>query len=293
MKKLLSLLQMTRPANVFIAAGSVWIGPWLSHGVWQHGIGLDGLAMGLLAAAGNVHNDVLDLEIDRYNRPERPLPAGKITQSQALIWTLILLIAALSLGIARDLTTSPQIPQTLIFAGVAGLLFLYNRWLKPVALVGNGVVAFLCALAVILPLNDAKVWVATSQPNILILLGVFAFWVTLLRELIKDLEDVTGDKHLLLQTLPLIWGEERTRKFLQALVGISVPALWIPIRLGIISPHFLTWAGILVAPCFILAFQKLNPTQADQVQNQRHQAQKWMKRAMLAGILAFAFTQHF
>lgn len=145
-------------------------------------------------AFANAHNDIVDFEIDKINRPKRPLPSGKISIEQAYTIAFICFFWAMILGVMAGWKFA------VLFAVVGVLSFVYNKYLKKLPLVGNFAVALLTCTPIFIPIIKIT---AFSQ---LIILAFFAFILTFAREIIKDIEDMAGDKALGLKTFPLLFG---------------------------------------------------------------------------------------
>src|SRR4051812_44022196 len=112
-----AFLELARLPNTVVAAGGVWLGHACRPGPVAWGAAaLGSLAMALLAAAGNMHNDVVDLPIDRINRPDRPLPSGRIAPGAAMAGACLCFAAALVLAFALGL------PQGYLAAAMGLLL---------------------------------------------------------------------------------------------------------------------------------------------------------------------------
>lgn len=271
-----SLVFMTRPGNVFIATASVWLGAWVSGAKLSwNGIFLDGIILGFLAAAGNVHNDIVDLPIDRVNRPNRPLPARKV-ELWAAWFTLIGLLSVSSvLLIFRS-------PSQWIFAGVIiGLLYLYNIRLKGMPLIGNLVVSALCASALWMPALDREAWTDISTPDRLIPLVFFSFLFTFARELIKDIEDIEGDRTVDHRTFPLLFGVTLSKLLSLVIIAIAAFFIFWPWLGGTYPGSFVVASLFLVYPFLILSAWHMR----NSAQNW-HSAQKQLKYAMIGGITA-------
>src|SRR3954464_2034741 len=119
------ILELARLPNTAVAAGGVWLGHACLPGpIYWRAAALGSLAMALLAAAGNMHNDVIDLPIDRINRPDRPLPSGRISPRAALAVASITFAAALALAFALGHE------QGYLVAAMGLLLYFYNVHLK-------------------------------------------------------------------------------------------------------------------------------------------------------------------
>lgn len=184
-----------------------------------------GFAMAVLStlmimAAGYVMNDIYDRKADVVNRPER---SGLfIKYSEEKLFNVALYLAAI--GILMGGFLAWYIDRWLYTAfPVVTVMLLYQyaqRW-KGQPFIGNVVVAFLAGLVVIsllafdvLPILIEDVGVMEKYGGIIYIYLVFAgfaFYVTLIREIIKDLEDITGDKKAGYRTLPIVWNERGTR----------------------------------------------------------------------------------
>ena len=167
-----------------ITFASVWIGAVLAAGLGVIDpvrVTLGALAAGFIAAAGNVHNDICDIDIDRINRPERPLARGDADSSIAGMFAYFL--AGTGIGIGILLGTAPL----LIVITAVVLLYLYNSHLKMTVLWGNLAVSLLTALAFIFG--------AVLADNVAmgVVPAVFSLFFHFSREVIKDIEDLKGD----------------------------------------------------------------------------------------------------
>lgn len=159
--------------------------------------------------AGNIINDIYDLEIDRINRPNRPLPSGKMSVRTARIYMFNLF--ALGIFCASLISILTFYIAALIATPV---LIAYSARLKRLPLIGNITVSFMLGLAFI--------YVGSAFGNIetTLIMAALAFGFTLIRELVKDLEDMEGDRQSGARTLPLVWGEQPVVNFTVLLMGI-------------------------------------------------------------------------
>jgi len=155
------------------------------------------LSLGLLflVCFANAHNDIIDFEIDKINRPKRPLPSGKVSIKAAYRLLGILFFFTMIFSLLAGLKF------VFLFLVAAFLCFAYNRFLKGLPLVGNLVVALLSTMPVAIPIMNFGL----PQPK-LSMLAFLAFMLTFAREITKDIEDMEGDKSKNLKTLPLLVG---------------------------------------------------------------------------------------
>ena len=188
----------TRPLNCLMAALAVLIGIFVSKATPAYGIIgptlLAFVVVLLVTAGGNVINDYYDVAIDRVNKPRRALPSGQIKPQAARLYALTLLL----LGVAVSVFINP-----LCFGLAtlnAALLVLYSWKLKRSALIGNLLVGYLTGSVFFF--GGAAVS-AIFIPAILFLSATLAITS---REIIKDVEDLVGDKRAGASTLPIRYG---------------------------------------------------------------------------------------
>jgi len=194
-KKATSYLKLTRPLNNLITALTVFIGAWITGGLDSaHKLILVLFSASFISAGGYAINDYFDLEIDRINKPLRPLPRGEIRPESALVISFFLFLAGLVLGILVK-----TIAFLLAFITIL-LLILYSFKLKRTALFGNLTISLVCGLAFVYG------GIVGRDFRLSLIPAGFAFLFHLGREILKDIEDLKGDVSVDAQTLPVIWG---------------------------------------------------------------------------------------
>lgn len=159
----------------------------------------------VIAAAGYIINDYYDVKIDLINKPKRVVVGKVLKRRVAMAAHIVLNIIGISLG----LLLSWQIAA--INFGAALLLWLYSNQLKRMPLIGNIAVALLTGLAIFIVDILFK-----SGNNMVVAYALFAFVFTLIREIIKDMEDLKGDATFGCKTLPVIYGLRRTKYIIYA-----------------------------------------------------------------------------
>jgi geranylgeranylglycerol-phosphate geranylgeranyltransferase len=188
------------------------------------------------AAAGNVINDIYDVEIDRINRPNRPLPGLLITLKQA--WILYAFLFASSILLSYLL-----IPHVSIFVLLTNiLLILYSLSLKKLPLIGNIVVAFLTGFAFIF--GGLVVWNVRTA----VIPATFAFLINLIREVIKDMEDKEGDKLAEARTFPILYSDRTVKGFVLMVSTVLFVFTFVPFVYHIYSIDFFLIMMIVVNP---------------------------------------------
>lgn len=166
---------------------------------------LCGFATALMAAAGNVINDIFDIEADKVNRPNTVIIGKQISIKSAwFIYSVTNLIAIISeLFICYKI--GDYFPMTIVIFIILSLWW-YSFFLKKKVFVGNFIVALLSSLAIVVVAVFEKQWDFQLSYYFL-----FAFLLSLQREIIKDMEDVEGDKLINAYTLPIAIGDKKTK----------------------------------------------------------------------------------
>jgi 4-hydroxybenzoate polyprenyltransferase len=191
----------------------------LSLETWQVVLLL--LSTALLTASGNVINDIYDVTTDIINKPEKVLGGNSIPEKKA--FTLYILVTSSAIISGFILANSLEKPALAgLFIAVAFLLYTYATTLKSMLVVGNVVISFLVG-AVVLITALFELFPAITDYNRefqleallhLSVFALFAFLVNLLREWIKDCQDVKGDHASGRSSLPIALGRKRAAKFM-------------------------------------------------------------------------------
>ena len=176
----------------------------------------------LIAAGGYVINDYFDVKIDRINRPDDMVVTRHISRDGAMrlfqIFTAVGVVAGLAVAWwAKSWTLA------MIYIVIPGLLWFYSASYKRQLLVGNIVVAFVSALVPLLVaianadylrhLYGEALQYTPITGHLYVWLGcfgLFAFLMTLAREIVKDIEDIQGDQEMECRTIPIVWGRKAT-----------------------------------------------------------------------------------
>ena len=265
--------------------------PIKDNGIEWASLTLQSLAFAFAIAFANIQNDILDLESDRLNRPERPLVKGTVSKHTANIAWITSLILTILCGLADSLYTKTNWTATVFFILLSLLLLVYNTKLKHIPLLKNMTVALLCATPLLLCLVYPTGYSETEDfsLNLADKIGflypamLFAFLLTTAREIYKDLEDETGDLKAGIMTFPLIAGAPVARRLAAFICIFSWAILPLPVIQGYYPTYFLIITGIVFTPAIaaILIYARK--------QNYRR-AQKLVKVAMFAGLLALVVS---
>ncbi len=168
------------------------------------------LAAGFIAAAGNIINDYYDFEIDKINRPDRPLVSGEISKRTAIKYYITLN------GLGFFFAGYVSLSVLAIVLITASLLFIYSSKLKRIPLAGNLLVAFLTGFVFI------YAGIAAGNAAGGVIPFFFAFLINLARELIKDIEDYEGDSVNKIKTMPIVKGIPFTKKIVSTLILLLI-----------------------------------------------------------------------
>ena len=222
----LDYLKLIRIINCIIAAAAVLIGAyftWTST-VYYAPI-MSAIAAFLVCAAGNVVNDIVDIDVDLINQPKRVLPAGDISKSAATKLAIALTILAVVVALAIN-----WLVMSAVLLAIA-LLALYNFKAKKIPIFGNLIIALLGALTFLTGGLAVDVLLTFALPGPIIP-ALFAFFFHLAREILKDVEDIEGDRRVGIRTFPQVVGESRAVLAVLILFFIMVVLTFIPVLAG-------------------------------------------------------------
>ncbi|HZW38839.1 MAG TPA: geranylgeranylglycerol-phosphate geranylgeranyltransferase [Ignavibacteriaceae bacterium] len=217
METLKAYIKITRPENVLITFLTVYVACIYGSGLYYLNTFLiASLIAALVAAAGNVINDYFDIQTDKINRPNRPLANGLITLRGALIFYWLLNIIAFAFAFYLN-TTSLIIVFITIF-----LLNAYSCCFKKILFLPNITIAFLTGLAFVFGTAAVGNIKESYIPF------VFAFMINLIREILKDIEDISGDIIKGDISIPLRYGVDKSVKIIIVLSIILMLLTFIP-----------------------------------------------------------------
>lgn len=185
-----------------------------------------------IAAAGNIINDIYDVETDLVNKPKKVIVGKSISEKQANNLFIILNVIGVGLGFYISNLVGKNAFFAL-FVIISALLYIYASYLKQILVIGNIVISVLVALSIIIVGLFELLPVITLQNQgtqlavfkIVLNYAVFAFLINLVRELAKDIEDIDGDYKAGMNTLPIAIGRERASKVLFAMTLIPLFAV--------------------------------------------------------------------
>lgn len=239
-----NILQLVRWSNLFFLGALIYVmEKWVVVPI------LDDVAFGeqlpwyillliaaatiLIAAGGYVINDYFDIKIDRINRPDQLIVTQYISKENAMRLSIGLSGVGMVCGlVAAWLLRSSTI--AILFAIIPGLLWFYSSSYKRLLIIGNVTIALLSALSpmMIAIANVAQLQLkystilpyTTLEHDIYAWVGgfsLFAFLLTWIREIVKDLQDQMGDRELECHSMPIVWGNIVTKIVVTALIVLT------------------------------------------------------------------------
>jgi 4-hydroxybenzoate polyprenyltransferase len=261
------------------------------------------LVLGLvcIAAAGYIINDYFDYNIDQINKPEKVVVNRIISRR----WTIFLHMFLSLLGLYLTTYALPINQYWHIVLGnliVIIALWVYSTTFKKKLLIGNVIISLLTAWVIIelffskYPLDGSLIGTDQHQRvrffRLMVLYASFAFVISLIREVIKDMEDVSGDQKYGCTTMPIAWGINATKVFVAVWIIVLIAALVI-LQLYVLGMGW--WISalycifLIVLP-LLLVLQKLYKAEkpADY-----HQLSTLVKLIMFTGILSMFFFRYY
>ena len=228
----------------------------------------------IIAGAGYIINDYYDIKIDLINKPGRVVIGKDIGRRYALFFHSVLSLAGVILGFLLGWRLG------FIHLFSSFILWWYSNSLKRQPFVGNFMVALLTGISILL----VNVLYDLNNPFVMIY-SLFAFFMTLVREIIKDIEDLKGDNTFGCKTLPIIWGIRKTKGmvyFLLALFSVLVLLM----NATYTQLPFLYFLVFLFTPLIVFLFVLMR---ADTKQR-FHLLSQWCKVIMVVGVMSMAFV---
>ena len=224
-------LDLVVGAGIFVVAGEILA---LGH-LPPSGTALLGFLTGFfVSGSANISNDYFDRDVDRVNRPDRPLPSGRV--SVAELWALFLVFAAAGLASAALLG-----PAVLALAATAwGVALLYNVRLKEAGLLGNLAVAFCVSMTVIL--GGAA---AGAVNGLVLTFGALAFLFDLGEEIASDAMDVEGDSLRSSRSIAARSGRAHALRLSGVAFSLFIALTFLPFLAG--------WLGQVYLLCAVVA----------------------------------------
>lgn len=243
--KIKNILQLVRFSNLFFLGVLVyvmdkWVVSYVLDAEMFYGQGLPWYILLLIAAAtiliaagGYVINDYFDIKIDRINRPDQLIVTQYISKETAMR----LSIGLSGVGMVCGLVVAFLLRSTtigILFAIIPGLLWFYSSSYKRLLIVGNVTIALLSATSILmiaianvanLQLKFGDILPYTNLTDKIYAwvggFSLFAFLLTWIREIVKDLQDQMGDREYECHSMPIVWGNTATKIVVTALIILT------------------------------------------------------------------------
>lgn len=274
--KLISYFKIIRPLNFLITFLSVIVAAIICSPDKFSGLNvfLAAFAASFALAAGNIINDIYDIDIDKTNRPLRPLPSEKITIKEA--YGLYIFFITISIAISFLIN---EMALVIVLVSIL-ILFIYSKYLKQIPLIGNITVAFLTGLVFIFG------GVVVENPAAAIVPAVFAFLINLIREIVKDMEDVEGDSKADVVTLPIKYGFQKSKYLILFFILTLITFTIYPFITKLYKIEYFVVVMVIVNPilvyCLKILFEDHSVKNLKKISN-------LLKLSMVFGLIAIYF----
>ncbi len=269
------------------------IHPALNHNIFPLFI----LVTLLITAGGNIINDICDSEIDKLNKPKKWQVGNTISVKNAYSFYLFTVISGFIIALYIAIEIS-KIPFIILYFLAVYFLYLYSKYLKRTAFWGNLLVsAFSASVMLILLFFEWNTlikmqYISDEDYRIIVTiingLAIFSFLTSLLRELIKDIEDMDGDKVQGVTTVPIIYGIKKSKIISYVLSFASLIALlsWIFLPINTDKTYLKIYILILLIPFLLhISFSIYKAKEKEDYGN----LSSMIKIYMLFGILILFF----
>ncbi|MCP8303878.1 MAG: UbiA family prenyltransferase [archaeon] len=220
-----------------------------------------------------VMNDYYDVEVDKVNRPDRPLPSGRVSPNSAIILASVLLI----FGIASSILISFN--NFIIASAFTFLAWLYNFWGKSKGLVGN----LMVAASVAIPFIYGGMAVGCADNLLLLWLALTSFLAATGREVVKTICDMEGDKFRKVMSIARVYGPRSASIFGAVMFMVAIVSSWLPIITGIVG---VVYAIMIIIPDAIFVYASIKVLRSPSESNALH-VKNVSLFGMLIGLIAF------
>jgi len=271
--KIYSFIKITRPINVLITFSVVVVAILISQteSTDFYVILFASIAASLVTAAGNIVNDIFDIDTDKISHQDRVLVLGKISPKEA--WAEYIILNSISIIISVSLSVKLMV---IVLATII-LLYIYSSTLKKLPLIGNLTIAFLTGLAFIYG------GYAADKPMSAIVPAVFAFLINLIREIVKDMQDIVGDKSSGVITFPIKFGFQKSKILILIITFSLILYTQYPFIIKLYKIEYFMIVMVFVNPLLILCLKFLID---DKKENRLSVVSNALKLNMVFGLIA-------
>jgi len=201
--------RLGRPINALAGCLAIFVSGWVAGAPSWIPVITAAVVVLLITVSTNAWNDYIDIEIDKINKPGRPLPSGQVSPRAALVFSIA--------GTILSLVIAAFINQQAFYIALGAnlLLYIYSWKLKCTVLWGNAAVGAIIALCFIFG------GVAAGNIPPILVLAVTAFFAIMAREILKTMADYRGDLQQQCRTIATAWGKQTARRFMAAFLGLA------------------------------------------------------------------------
>lgn len=215
----------------------------------------------LVAAGGYIINDIKDIKVDIINKPDKVIINNQVSRADGLKLYIGLTALGILLGIYLAYSINIIAMGAIHFLS-AGLLFFYSTSYKKIFLLGTFIISIITALSIIIVLLfDMHALHNTVVVKFVSVFAVFSFLVSFVREILKDIEDIEGDRFQKAATLPLVTSINASKNVTAVLIGIIITLLLVFCRYLYYIVDYISLAYVciaLVLPLFVLLYITVN-----------------------------------
>ncbi len=202
--QLISYIQILRPLNLLISIICILLSAFILKQLTENLFPIISVVC-LLGGFSNIINDIIDYKIDSKNNLNRPIALNLISIKGAFIYSILLLFIACIITINFN-----HLTKSLIFFIIIPLIILYTPFFKKIPLLGNAIVSFILSMVFVI----TSTYLLGEIHRDIIPPFIFSFFLMLIREIVKDIADLEGDKKFNIQTLPVKFGINITLLFI-------------------------------------------------------------------------------
>ncbi len=246
-----------------------------------------------IAAGGYVINNIMDQDTDEIAKPQNRVVGVSISETMAYNWYIGLTIVGVGIGFyLSNVIYKPTFASMFIL--VATLLYMYATSFKQIPVLGNVVVALMLSTSIIiiglfdiLPAIDVDNRFRMKEAfDILIHYAIFAFIINLIREIVKDMEDMDGDYQSGINSLPIAIGVQKTKIIVGVLTVIAIAILAYYVNSNLFELDYVVYYAmiLIVGPLIYFGVKLLNAA----TKKEYHHLSLVLKIILFFGILSVA-----
>jgi geranylgeranylglycerol-phosphate geranylgeranyltransferase len=278
MEQIKGLYRVSRPLTSLSGALAVVLGGYVAGtGEWFN-VALAVLVTLMGAASGNAWNDFQDIEIDKVNQPNRPLPSGQVSPELVKRYSFVMA----GLAVIISIFISPMAFVITLAANI--LLFIYSWKLKSTVLFGNLIIALVSAMSVVFG------GVAAGNPRPTLWLFLIIFVAILGREVLKTMADYDGDLSENVRTISTVWGKRAARVVFYILALAALVTMLVPYILEVYKPIYGYIVLIGVVPVFLYILYRVSQKRSGSQLEKLSQLMKYDFLIWFLAVIAGAYV---